>query len=667
MPYLGNRPDNVVIRNAQQEFNYTATSSQTTFTGADSNNNTLAYNVGNVEVFFNGARLEEADFTATNGTSIVLASAAATNDLISVVATDVFESTDTVSKANGGTFSSNVTVSGLLTADNISTGGYIRGPSSLTIDPATHGDNTGTVVIAGDLTVNGTTTQVNSNTVNIGDNILVLNSDEAGTPSQNSGIEIERGTSTNVAFRWNETTDKWQFTNDGSSYIDLGESDLVGDTTPQLGGDLDANTKNITNVANIEIDNLKLDGNTISSTDSNGNINLSPNGTGKVYITNDSYSSTLIVESTIDGTQTAPDIDLYKNSASPATYDYLGNLLFHGNNSNGDKHLFAQVLAMNYGNTAGAERGAMQFWSLIDGVNYNRLWWAHGGLVINESGINSYTRIEGLNDQNLVYVDAANDRVGIGTSTPDEKLQVIGSVDIGPNTIPWARTTSSDYNSLSVSGNNSSGSGFLYLGSGATTTNADFDLYRIYGQNGATQVSQISTATNTGANDDGRLEFYTKSTGASLSNSMTIEADGTITSEGRGLTIDNSDASWHAINISESIDSRIAFRINPSREGQTKGISMGAIGTNTTDTGLQAYDTSNNTANDFLINPWGGNVGIGIASGPGTSLHIKDAITNPNTISSNITIPASSNSMMAGPITLNATVTIPSGSSWTIV
>ena len=40
-----------------------------------------------------------------------------------------------------------------------------------------------------------------------------------------------------------------------------------------------------------------------------------------------------------------------------------------------------------------------------------------------------------------------------------------------------------------------------------------------------------------------------------------------------------------------------------------------------------------------------GNVGIGQTS-PGTSLHIKDAITNPNTISSNMTIPASSNSMM---------------------
>ena len=75
------------------------------------------------------------------------------------------------------------------------------------------------------LTVNGTQTIVNSNTVNIGDNIIVLNSDEAGTPSQNGGIEIERGTSSNVSLRWNETSDKWQYTNDGSTYSDIGSGD----------------------------------------------------------------------------------------------------------------------------------------------------------------------------------------------------------------------------------------------------------------------------------------------------------------------------------------------------------------------------------------------------------------------------------------------------------
>ena len=69
--------------------------------------------------------------------------------------------------------------------------------------------NAANLTLSGDLTVNGTTTTVNSNTVSIGDNIIVLNSDEAGTPSQNAGIEVERGTSTNATLLWNESTDSW--------------------------------------------------------------------------------------------------------------------------------------------------------------------------------------------------------------------------------------------------------------------------------------------------------------------------------------------------------------------------------------------------------------------------------------------------------------------------
>jgi len=102
----------------------------------------------------------------------------------------------------------------------------IEGGSTITIDPAGLGDNTGTVVIAGDLTVNGTTTTVNSNTVAIGDSIIVLNSDETGAASQNGGFEVERGTDANVSFVWNETDDKWDLNDeelqnvilDGGSY-----------------------------------------------------------------------------------------------------------------------------------------------------------------------------------------------------------------------------------------------------------------------------------------------------------------------------------------------------------------------------------------------------------------------------------------------------------------
>ena len=65
-------------------------------------------------------------------------------------------------------------------------------------------DDGTTVTIGANLTVTGTTTYVNSNTVEIGDAILLLNRDETGAPSQNAGFEVERGTSTNVSFIWNE-------------------------------------------------------------------------------------------------------------------------------------------------------------------------------------------------------------------------------------------------------------------------------------------------------------------------------------------------------------------------------------------------------------------------------------------------------------------------------
>jgi len=82
---------------------------------------------------------------------------------------------------------------------------------------------TGNVVIGGDLTVSGNTTTVNTEQLNVEDNIITLNSGVTGAPTLNSGVEINRGTSTDVAILWNETTDKWTFTNDGTNYANLGD------------------------------------------------------------------------------------------------------------------------------------------------------------------------------------------------------------------------------------------------------------------------------------------------------------------------------------------------------------------------------------------------------------------------------------------------------------
>jgi len=88
----------------------------------------------------------------------------------------------------------------------ISIGQAVATTSDVTFNSVTVSED---VVVSGNLLVEGTTTTINTNEVNIGDNILLLNSDETGTPSQNAGFEIERGTSTNVSFLWDETADRW--------------------------------------------------------------------------------------------------------------------------------------------------------------------------------------------------------------------------------------------------------------------------------------------------------------------------------------------------------------------------------------------------------------------------------------------------------------------------
>jgi len=75
------------------EFVFTATSGQTTFSTDDSST-ALAYSVGKTDVFLNGIRLAPADFTATNGTSIVLASGANTSDVLFVVTFGTFQVAD---------------------------------------------------------------------------------------------------------------------------------------------------------------------------------------------------------------------------------------------------------------------------------------------------------------------------------------------------------------------------------------------------------------------------------------------------------------------------------------------------------------------------------------------------------------------------------------------
>ena len=121
--------------------------------------------------------------------------------------------------------------SGFVTAnDDVSTANLITAlatfNSTHTVNIGDSGDDT-TVVIRGNLQVDGTTTTVNSATLDIADNQITLNSDLATdtAPTEDADIIVNRGSGTDVAIKWDESAGRWSFTNDGTNYQNIPTQD----------------------------------------------------------------------------------------------------------------------------------------------------------------------------------------------------------------------------------------------------------------------------------------------------------------------------------------------------------------------------------------------------------------------------------------------------------
>ena len=117
------------------------------------------------------------------------------------------------------------------TAGNITTTGYIAGPAVFTIDPAAVGDNTGTVVIAGNLQVDGTQTTINSTELAVDDiNITIASGAANAAAADGAGITID-GASATLTYRASDDT--WQFNKipeyNGAQLMVYGDSiDVLG-------------------------------------------------------------------------------------------------------------------------------------------------------------------------------------------------------------------------------------------------------------------------------------------------------------------------------------------------------------------------------------------------------------------------------------------------------
>ena len=163
--------------------------------------------------------------TANVSGAVVLGSTLAVNGALTVSNNGVF--TGTVNASAGFNAGANV----LLSTSDIKVGNatvntFVNSSSISTTGTLSVGSNasfSNNVTISGNLTVSGTTTYVNTATLNVADNIVTLNADVSGAtpPTENAGIEVNRGSSANVTVRWNETSDIWDLSEDGTNFYQI--------------------------------------------------------------------------------------------------------------------------------------------------------------------------------------------------------------------------------------------------------------------------------------------------------------------------------------------------------------------------------------------------------------------------------------------------------------
>ena len=489
-----------------------------------------------------------------------------------------------------------------INSGNITTTGELRGPASFTIDPAAVGDNTGTVIIKGNLQVDGATTTINSTTLTVDDLNLTLASGAAnGTAANGAGITIDGASAT---LTYASAGDNWAFnknldvtgnivvsgTVDG---VDIAARDAVltsttttaGAALPKAGGTMTGNLNLGDDIkAQFGADNdlqIYHSGNHSYINDSGtGNLYLGGSdliwlGSGdlqEAYATfNDDGAVTLRHDNSIKFATTSTGIDV--TGTADVTLDLNVGGAVKGN---------AGTRAVSVG-VAGSVVGGLQLWSTTAGTSYVQFGDEAGTAANHYRGYMSYSH--------------ANDSMALGTSG-NTKVTVSSAGNVGIGVVPkvWHSSTA-----------------VLQIGSGgsleASTTNESRVFLQANAYRNASNVqSYLSTDEasqywqNAGKHIFEVAPSGTADAAISWTTAMTIDNSGNV-----GIGTDSPAAKLHI----ENGDMRI--------EKDTKA-TIGFRGHTTGSTALAFRDS--NAGVDRMTIDSSGKVGIGTSS-PGEELHIE--------------------------------------------
>ena len=189
MPYLG-REGQFGVR---ERFQYLASNGDTSVSGADANGIAMTFSDGlYIDVYLNGVKLKAGeDYNTNTANTVAGISAMNANDEIEVIAYDAFTAADTVSAADGGTFSGNVTMSGTSQINFNDASQNITAPSATVLD----------INATDEVEINATLADVNANLdvsgtytggglMTTGGNIVIPDSGNIGSASDTDSMSI---------------------------------------------------------------------------------------------------------------------------------------------------------------------------------------------------------------------------------------------------------------------------------------------------------------------------------------------------------------------------------------------------------------------------------------------------------------------------------------------
>ena len=281
--------------------------------------------------------------------------------------------------------------------------GVVIGASTAAAGTFTTLTTTGNATIGGDLTVNGTTTTIDSTTLVIEDPLLTLAKNNSGGIANtfDQGLFFNRGSLDNVSFLWDESADQFALA------VTSGED---GTTAGNVTIDSYAALKaGVTTVSDLETG-------VISAADGTESATIA-NSTGVMTIASSVLTTTDINGGTVDGATIGTS---NPQAANFTSVNASQTVTITSDNTN---------LNIGAGNDLQLSHDGTN--SLITNTTGDLAITTAAGseVVINEAGADVDFRIEGDTNTNLFVVDASADAIGIGTATPGFSLDMSSQTD----------------------------------------------------------------------------------------------------------------------------------------------------------------------------------------------------------------------------------------------